>query len=246
MEELAARSGMGVDTVRFYQARGLLPPPAKSGRIAWYSDEHLERLGRIRELKDKGFTLAMIKLALAGELHPADQALLAALAAPLPEEEAAGGNGGAGETFSLEELAERSGFPLPLLLALQAEGLLIPRTHGGEPRYTGADIRAAAAGLSLLEAGVPLDDLLALAREYDRAARRTAGWAIELFEAHVRDPIRASSAGSNGEEAAQELVEAFRRLLPATTFLVTHHFRRVLLAEAQARFERAGAASRSA
>ena len=45
VEELAAKAGLSVDTVRYYQARGLLPPPTRSGRVGWYHQEHLERVG---------------------------------------------------------------------------------------------------------------------------------------------------------------------------------------------------------
>jgi hypothetical protein len=54
----------------------------------------------------------------------------------------------------------------------------------------------------------------------------------------VRDPIRATASSS--EEAADQLVNAFRTMLPATTKLVATHFRRVLLDAAQARLEREG------
>jgi hypothetical protein len=58
--------------------------------------------------------------------------------------------------------------------------------------------------------------------------------AVELFDEHVRKPIR-DTAGA--EEAATQLVEAFDTLLPAVTNLVANHFRRVLLAEAEERLE---------
>ena len=96
-------------------------------------------------------------------------------------------------------------------------------------------MRAASAGIALLEAGLPLDELLALAKDHDRAARATAERAVELFDAYVRAPIRSESQSE--AEAAERLVEAFRTLLPATTRLVAHHFRQTLLAAARARFE---------
>ena len=118
---------------------------------------------------------------------------------------------------------------------------MVPRIHDGAPRYAEADVVAAHAGLALLETGVPLSELLALAREHDASARRTAERAVELFDTYVRSSIRASS--SSDAEAAQRLVEAFRKMLPATTTLVAHHFRRVLLAAGQARIEKVGEAS---
>ena len=82
VEELAGRAGTSVDTVRFYQTRGLLPQPEREGRVVFYSDEHVERLVRIRELKDKGFTLKSIKGLLSGEIDAADEALLAMVDSP--------------------------------------------------------------------------------------------------------------------------------------------------------------------
>jgi alkylhydroperoxidase/carboxymuconolactone decarboxylase family protein YurZ len=57
--------------------------------------------------------------------------------------------------------------------------------------------------------------------------------AVDLFDRHVREPIR-DTAGSE-EAAAAELVAAFDTLLPAVTNLVATHFRRVLLATAEER-----------
>jgi DNA-binding transcriptional MerR regulator len=226
VDELAGRSGVSVDTVRFYQARDLLPPPSREGRIAWYSDDHLRRLQRIRDLKDKGFTLASIKRLLDGDMAAADEALVAAV-----EE------GGAGDSpMTLDELAEATGVSPALLEAIEREGLLAARDQGGRRVYTQADAKAVAAGLELLAAGLPLAELLDLARRHDRAMRDVAEHAVELFVRFVRDPIRAQAASE--EEAAERLVEAFRRMLPATTSLITHHFRRVLLAAAQERIER--------
>src|SRR5215510_14047792 len=79
VEELARQAAVSVDTIRFYQKRQLLPAPAREGRIAWYTAEHVERLARIRELQREGFSLAMIRRLLAGELDAADEPLAAAV-----------------------------------------------------------------------------------------------------------------------------------------------------------------------
>ncbi|GLF99470.1 MerR family transcriptional regulator [Streptomyces yaizuensis] len=57
MEELARRAGVTVRTVRFYRERGLLSPPRRQGRIAWYDDHHLARLRTISALLERGHTL---------------------------------------------------------------------------------------------------------------------------------------------------------------------------------------------
>ena len=44
VEELAAETTLPVDTIRYYQNQGLLPPPRRVGRNAIYGEGHLERL----------------------------------------------------------------------------------------------------------------------------------------------------------------------------------------------------------
>ncbi|MFF3752999.1 MerR family transcriptional regulator [Streptomyces sp. NPDC002018] len=57
MEELAREAGITVRTVRFYRERGLIQPPRREGRIAWYDDHHLARLRTIAALLERGHTL---------------------------------------------------------------------------------------------------------------------------------------------------------------------------------------------
>src|SRR5438093_8946945 len=158
VEELAGRAGVSVDTIRFYQKQRLLPPPEREGRLAWYTTEHLDRMERVKELRRRGFTLAVIRRFLAGELDPADEPLAAAVAeaAAAPENDE--------EFVTAEELAARSGVPLPLIESIVREGLLVPRLHNGVLRYTAGDVRIVSAGLRLLQAGLPLPGLLELAR----------------------------------------------------------------------------------
>ncbi|MGW0962379.1 MerR family transcriptional regulator [Streptomyces gelaticus] len=60
MEELAEQAGIPMRTVRFYRERGLIPPPRREGRIAWYDDHHLARLRTITGLLERGHTLTGI------------------------------------------------------------------------------------------------------------------------------------------------------------------------------------------
>jgi MerR family mercuric resistance operon transcriptional regulator len=58
---LAKAAGVGVETVRYYQRRGLLPEPARpAGEIRRYGDGDLKRLRFIRSAQAAGFTLAEI------------------------------------------------------------------------------------------------------------------------------------------------------------------------------------------
>jgi len=232
VEELALAGEISVDTIRYYQKQRLLPPPGRDGRLAFYGDEHLDRIGRIKELQRQGFTLAVIRRFLDGELDPADEPLAAAVAAAGQHAD------DEGELFGLDELAARAGVPVAMLDSLVREGLLIPRSQGGEPGFTAADVAMLAGGLRLLEAGLPLPELFALARHHHAVTREVAAEAVELFDTWVRQPLRAADLPE--AEKAERLVEAFRTLMPAVTELVAHHFRRILLQVAQEHLESVG------
>jgi len=107
--------------------------------------------------------------------------------------------------------------------------------RAGQNLREAADIEIVRGALRLLEYGLPVSDLLALARDTNEAMVGLAARAVELFDRHVRKPIIDTSGSS--EDAAGQLVEAFDVLLPAVTNLVANHFRRVLLAEAEERLE---------
>jgi DNA-binding transcriptional MerR regulator len=227
VDELARLSGVSVDTVRFYQGRGLINAPERDGRVAWYSDDHVARLRDIRELKDKGFNLASIGRLLDGDVDAADRALAAAVVNP------SASMGDADDLLSLDDLAATTGVSPALLGAIQREGLLTPHDVDGRAMYSRSDVDTVRAGLALLESGLPLSELLALARKHDAAMRSIAAEAVEMFVRFVRDPIRANA--ESGDEAASRLIDAFRNMLPATTQLVARHFERVLLETARDR-----------
>jgi DNA-binding transcriptional MerR regulator len=235
VEELSRAALVSVDTIRFYQAKRLLPPPRRIGRVAIYDDDHLERLRQIRRLQGRGFTLGVIGRIIREELGRADEALVEAVVGGADERRP---DGSPEEFLTLSELAERAGVPMALLEALEKEGVLIPRRHEGESRYTEADSAALRAGLRLLEYGLPLGDVLELARLHGQSARALAERAVELFDEHVRHAPRRD--GEEDPEAAARLVQAFDALLPATVSLVAHHFRRTLLAVAQEHIEAVG------
>lgn len=152
-------------------------------------------------------------------LDPWDEALLDAL-------------DGAGSLVTLEELAESADVSVALLEALLRGGLLIPKAT--EPdRFDVAEAEAVSAGLQLVEAGLPLAELMNLAREMDDAMRPIAARAVDVFATFVRDSVAATA--ESDIDAAARLVEAFRTMLPATSRLVGHHFRGLLLAHARAR-----------
>ncbi len=55
---LARETGVGIETVRYYQRRGLLPEPERTyGRIRHYGPDEVARLRFIRTAKGLGFSL---------------------------------------------------------------------------------------------------------------------------------------------------------------------------------------------
>jgi DNA-binding transcriptional MerR regulator len=236
VEQLAAACDVSVDTVRYYQTRGLVPPPTREGRVAWYDDRHAERIHEVRELRRRGLTLAAIERVLGDGLDPADADLAVAIAA-------ARGEARRDELLTLDGFASRSGVPASLIQAVEREGIRIGNEVDGQTGYTPGDIEVVRTALRLLEFGLPLGDLLSLARDADEAMRGLADRAVELFDEHVRKPIRDTAPDPDG--ASARMVEAFQELLPAVTLLVSHHFRRVLLEVAEEHIEAPGNASAS-
>jgi DNA-binding transcriptional MerR regulator len=56
MRDLVRASGLPRETIHFYKLQGLLPDPVKAGRnTALYTQAHVERLRRIRELQERQF-----------------------------------------------------------------------------------------------------------------------------------------------------------------------------------------------
>lgn len=214
VEELAAAAGIRVDTVRFYQAKGLLPGPRRVKRMAEYSEEHLSLLKKIRRYQSQGLSLAVIGKLLTSRGNSTRASLLAAVA----EE-------GGQRTLTRAELAAESGVPEPLLASLEAAGLLVPVRTEPEPLYSEADLKMASAGLEVLSHGFPLDELLQLAMRHARGVEDVVDTAIDLFDRFVR---RVDGNGADAERVA----EVFRRLLPAVTMLVAAHFQRTLLQRA--------------
>ena len=87
--KLAAAGGVGVETVRYYQRRGLLDTPEREGEginggVRRYDDDALRRLMFIRTAQAAGFTLDQI-----GELLDLDASEDRARARALAEQQIA-------------------------------------------------------------------------------------------------------------------------------------------------------------
>lgn len=65
LDDLAAATGVPSRTIRFYRQCGLIDPPERVGRQAFYNDAHLARVRTIAGLRDQGMGLDAIARLLA-------------------------------------------------------------------------------------------------------------------------------------------------------------------------------------
>jgi len=60
--KISAMTGVGVETIRFYEREGLLDPPGRTAaNYRSYGEDHRRRLSFIRRARDLGFTLAKVR-----------------------------------------------------------------------------------------------------------------------------------------------------------------------------------------
>jgi Cu(I)-responsive transcriptional regulator len=60
--DIARRTGLKVETVRFYENEGLIEAPRRSdGNYRLYDQSHLNRLSFIKRSRDLGFTLDQVR-----------------------------------------------------------------------------------------------------------------------------------------------------------------------------------------
>ncbi|MFF4534663.1 MerR family transcriptional regulator [Streptomyces aureus] len=210
VDELAARAGVTVRTVRFYSARGLLPPPVIGPRrVGRYSQEHLARLALIEELQHQGMTLAAIErhlMQLPPGLSARDlavhRAVVASWAPDAPEE------------VTREELARRAGRPLTDADVERLAAMSVIEGTGDPVRLDPGLLRL---GMELLDVPIADEALLAArevlleharaaARELSRLLRDAVGEqesvaAVKSLSAHMHPLV------------VQALLTAFQRSL---------------------------------
>ena len=60
--ELGAATGTKVETIRYYEQIGILPPPARTAsNYRSYCNEHVQRLSFVRRARDLGFPLEQVR-----------------------------------------------------------------------------------------------------------------------------------------------------------------------------------------
>jgi DNA-binding transcriptional MerR regulator len=83
--EVAERAGMSASRIRFYEARGLLPEPERSGGKRRYGEDVLRRLAIIDASQRVGFTLEEIRDLLGSRDELAHERLRQLAVLKLPE-----------------------------------------------------------------------------------------------------------------------------------------------------------------
>jgi DNA-binding transcriptional MerR regulator len=201
IDELAARTGLTVRTVRFYASEGLLPPPIRRGRIAYYDARHRMRLDLVRTLQEHGYTLAAIERVLAripNEAGPQVYAVQAAVLAPwLPEQT---------EELDRAALERRIGHRVTddELDALSQIGAIEP-IDGDRFRVAPGALSHA---LELLKLPVPASVLHDSARIIDEHATAVANGLTDVFVRAIWGPYQ------RGELDSDQVVALLARLRP--------------------------------
>jgi len=202
VEQLAGDAELSVDTIRYYQKIGVLHPPTRQGRVAVYDKSHASRLAEVRQLSHDGFSLAQIQRLTESASHP----LLDSL-------------NSASESLTFAELVETSGVDADIVdLAIDA-GLIRPTRTGGDT-FGIETLSMLKAGVGLLEAGVPFDQLVQLAVRHADHVEGIAKDAVALLADQL--------AGKEDLSQAQTV----ENIIPVVTELVAQHFRQTLIEQA--------------
>jgi DNA-binding transcriptional MerR regulator len=202
LEELTERVAMSVRNVRFYTARGLVPPPIRRGRSGYYSADHVARLQLVQELQGHGFTLSAIERYVAGipaDASPEDIALHRTMLAPWMAHSS--------EELSRAELEQRAGRPLSPhdLDILSALGVVKATGRG----HFQASMSQLGVGLGLLDLGYPIEAARAAAEVYAAHGRAIAEELYELFRTKVWPVYKEQGVSP---EKIQEVVERLKPL----------------------------------
>jgi DNA-binding transcriptional MerR regulator len=197
VSQLARMASTTTSAINYYVRTGVLPPPVKTSRTrALYPESFVARIERIRELKERGLPLKVIRSVLDSD-DPAGELGIAP----------ARGRQRAASAISVDELLAESGLTGDDYRTLVSNGLLRPARESLHDRR---DMLAARAFARLLKAGVS-HKLLARHNEYEPLARAEAHFLAE----HI-------SAAGDGEETPTGTIapafDAVRRYLRTRKF----------------------------
>lgn len=217
IDQLAATVQMTVRNVRAYASRGLIPAPRLVGRTGYYGPEHVSRLRLIRDLLDRGYTLAAVERTL--QQHSSVSAghaldLLNTLGEPLGQAEEP-------EEMTVEALTRLAGVDHdPAFLDLLEEMGLLERVDADHVRLLRPFVvRAGAKAMALgLDRESVLELLPVLAEHTHAIAQRF----VDEFRRQVWNPF--VEAGLP-EDKWPEMLSSIQTLLPVVSQAVLAVFR---------------------
>jgi DNA-binding transcriptional MerR regulator len=215
IDELALAVGMTVRTTRYYASLGLLPPPERRGRLAYYSAVHLARLELLRALQDHGFTLAAIEKYMKRIPEDASVEVLAMQRAMLTS-----WTPGPREELTRRQLEKKAGRKLgdEQLERLVMSGAVV-RTPGG----TFELLPAFDVGVQLLDMDIPLDSIVAASDAIARHMDALADELTDILRTRVLEPYR---KGDFSEADAAKFETTMARLRQLTLEAVVSGFQR--------------------
>ncbi|WP_329200133.1 MULTISPECIES: MerR family transcriptional regulator [unclassified Streptomyces] len=181
-EDVARAAGVKVRNLRYYQERGLLPPPRREGRLAWYSDDHLTRLRLISDLLGRGYSVNGI----AELLHAWEQGGGLSQLLGLERAMTDGWEREEPVTMTTAELGELFGRAATAEDTRRAVELGYLRVEGD--RVTHRSRRLLEATLALVRQGVPLAEILDAGDFVQDQAAALADRFVGLFRRHVIGP----------------------------------------------------------
>ncbi|AXK32572.1 MerR family transcriptional regulator [Streptomyces armeniacus] len=200
VDQLAARAGVTVRTIRFYSTRGLLPPPTIGARrVGRYGPDHLSRLALIEELQHQGMTLAAIERylqRLPDDLSSHDLAIHRAMVASWMPDTV--------DESTRTQLEGRVGRELTDddLKRLEAMSVLDPTD---DPAVFRVDPALVHLGVRLLDVPISQPSILAAREVVQGHARAAARELSRLFKDEVWEPYREREADPEQLERMKSL-----------------------------------------
>ncbi|WUH99286.1 MerR family transcriptional regulator [Spirillospora sp. NBC_00431] len=251
--ELAKAAGVPVRTLRYYQERKLLPPPRRVGRIGLYSEDHLARLRMISNLLARGHTLEGIRELLSAWEEGRDiGAVIGAAGVGVGVEETVvtPWSNEVPVTMTLDELAAL--FPGQIGPESVERAVALGHIEVDGDRVTHWSRRHLEATVSLVQAGVPLEDVLSAGRELQRSMDDLAATFVRLIAEHAAGPTGAPNdddpddqddgdrdGGGHEGGGLGGLIEALARLRPGAQLTVETGFARAMDRQVRAAIDEA-------
>jgi DNA-binding transcriptional MerR regulator len=229
IDQLAQRTGMTVRNIRAHQSRGLLQPPVVEARTGYYDEEHLARIRLIQEMQAEGFNLKAIERLIEGSSGAVEEALgfKRAVLTPFGDEEP--------EYVTQEELDERLRGPHDPKVARKAVklGLIKPL---GDDRFEIPSPTLFGAGEELVQQGVPIDHVLAVAERVMKHSAAVADAFVRVFVDDVLSPLPQDGAHDPAEWARKR--DALERLRPLASDALLAAFKQKMTKAAERRFSK--------